>query len=318
MNQNKNKGNLTGKYDPLISVIIPTYNRKTKLARLLNSILESTYPKDKMEIIVVDDASTDGTKNFIEQKFSDVIIIRNQNELFVSESRNIGIKHATGEFIFLIDDDNVVDKMCMNELTKILQSNQKIGFVGPIMYYFSEKNKIAWAGAKRGKFTSLTKILKNHPTKPITETEYIPNALMVRKRVAEEIGLYDNKNFPFLYDDGDFCQRGKKKGYEIVVTSKAKVWHDIPLEENTVDKTRIYHCNTEKKAYFNSRNRILFQHKHTSKNQFLIFLLLFNWVVALYYLKIIINSKKSTKEKIGIIKSYWKGIFAGIKLTLQE
>ena len=90
---------------PLVSVVIPTHNRKEKLARLIKSILESDYPKDKLEIIVVDDASTDNTFEYIKKKYPQAKIIRNEEEKLLAESRNIGIKASKGKYIFLIDDD---------------------------------------------------------------------------------------------------------------------------------------------------------------------------------------------------------------------
>jgi glycosyltransferase involved in cell wall biosynthesis len=66
------------------------------LTRLINSILQSNYPQDKLEIIVVDDASTDGTYEEIRAKFHGVKIIRNEKEALPATSRNIGIKKLMG------------------------------------------------------------------------------------------------------------------------------------------------------------------------------------------------------------------------------
>jgi len=305
--------------EPLVSVIIPTYNRKMKLLRLLESIYESDYNKDRIEIIVIDDASTDGTSEEINKKFPGVITIRNQIELLPSASRNIGIMRTKGEFIFLIDDDNVVDRNCIKELLKTLLHNEKIGFVGPVMYYHCNKERIMWAGAKRGKLTSITKIFTNFPTKDLIDTPYIPNAVMTRKKIIEIIGPYDGKNFPFQYDDGDFCQRGINAGYRIAVVSNAKVWHDIPLPENTTEKLRMLHCQTEKLAYNNSKSRIYYQFKYAKKSQFIIFIIFFNWAIALYYLKLIIfDSKRSPQEKIRLSKGYLRGVLDGIKKVFQD
>ena len=301
--------------EPLISIVIQTFNRKNILTLLLESIFNSNYNKEKIQVIVVDDASTDGTSDEIKNKFSSVQVIRNQKELLASHSRNIGAKSTKGEFIFFIDDDNVIDKNCIKELVKILQSDDKIGNVGPLMYYFSEKNRIAWAGAKRGKLTSLTKVFDTMPEQSIVETDYIPNAIMTRKKIAEKVCYFDIVNFPFQYDDGDFSQRIKEQGYKIVFTKNSKVWHDISLPENVKEKTRSHHCNSEKMAYHSSKSRILYQFKYTSKVEFLIFILFFNWILSLYYLKIILfNSKRPFKEKCKIGISYLKGIRAGLKM----
>ncbi|MBU5689296.1 MAG: glycosyltransferase family 2 protein, partial [Candidatus Aenigmarchaeota archaeon] len=125
--------------DPLVSVVIPTYNRKEMLIRLIKSIKKSTYKN--LEIIVVDDASTDGTYEEIKRKFPDVKIVRNEKNLLLAASRNIGIKNSKGKYIFLIDDDNVVDKNCIYELVKSMENDKNIGIVGPIMYYYSDPKR---------------------------------------------------------------------------------------------------------------------------------------------------------------------------------
>jgi len=305
---------------PLVSIVIPTYNRKSMLVRLLDSIYGSDYPLEKLEIIVINDASTDGTEGEIEEKYPKVKLITNKDELFSSLSRNIGIKNAKAEFIFLIDDDNVVDKSCISELINVITSTEKSYFVGPLMYYYSDRKRVAWAGAKRNKLTSLTKVFTEFSnSKSIQKTEYVPNAIMIRKKIAEKVGMFDGKNFPFHYDDGDFCQRAKMEGCDIVFSTKAKVWHDIPLPEKINDRTRLFHCNTEKLAYYNSRSRILYQHKYTSKGQFFIFLIIFNWAVALYYFKIIlIDSKKTTREKFHLLKAYFKGNISGLRTIFND
>jgi len=86
---------------PLVSIVIPTHDRKEKLIRLINSILESDYPKDKLEIIIVDDASTDGTYEEITKIFPQVKVVRNGRKRLVAASRNIGFQKSKGEFVFL-------------------------------------------------------------------------------------------------------------------------------------------------------------------------------------------------------------------------
>src|SRR2546426_12697548 len=91
---------------PLVSVVVPTHNRKSAVTRCVESILRSSYPR--IEVIVVDDASTDGTFSHLSNLFPTAQLIRLEHEEMVSASSNSGCKHAKGEFVFLVDDDNVV------------------------------------------------------------------------------------------------------------------------------------------------------------------------------------------------------------------
>ena len=305
--------------DPLVSVIIPTHNRKNKLIRLIDSILQSNYPKEKLEIIVVDDASTDGTYKEIKKKFPEVKIIRNEKELFPAGSRNVGIKNAKGEYIFLIDDDNIVDKNCILELIKTFKSNQKMGVVAPIMYYLKVPNRIWCAGIGRSMITSLTKIIgrdeiDNGQYRSLIESKDFPNVFMVKREVIKKVGLFDDRTFPIHYEEADFGERVRRAGYRVVCNPKAKVWHDIPLSEEVEDKPRLFHCHNELRAYYCGRNRIIFHKKYSKWWQFLIFISIYNWLFTLYYLRVILlGSKKPFKERLKVAKAYLKGVVEGMK-----
>ena len=304
---------------PLVSVIIPTHNRKEKLIRLVESIVNSSYPKEKLEIIVVDDASTDGTYKEIKRKFPEVKVIRNERELFLANSRNIGIKNSSGKYIFFIDDDNVVDRNCIFELIKTLENDQKIGIAAPTMYYYKQPRRIWCTGIKRSKISSLTtkigadEIDQGQFNDPIESVDVL-NAFMIKREIINKVGLFNGKDFPIHYDEADFGERVRRVGYKIVFNPKAKVWHDIPLPEEERDKARLFHCHNELRAYYCGRNRIIFHKKYSKWWQFLIFVTIFNWLFTLYYLKVILlGSKKPFSERVKIAISYLNGIWSGLK-----
>jgi len=81
---------------PIVNIIIPTFNRKEKLDRLINSILKSSYPVNKLDIIVVDDASTDGTYEYIKNKYSTIKLIKNKKELLISGAGTGGCQKQKG------------------------------------------------------------------------------------------------------------------------------------------------------------------------------------------------------------------------------
>lgn len=303
---------------PLVSVIIPTYKRKDKLRRLLNSLLESDYPKDKMEIIVVVDADGEDYSDII-REFPVVRFIFNENEKFLAESRNIGIRSSKGEYLFIIDDDNVVDRRCIVELIKFMENNPEVGIAGPIMYYYKNPQRIWCAGIKRNYYTSLTRFVGRDEidngqfSKPIPSEDF-PNAFMIKKSVIDRVGYFDSKNFPIHYDEADFCKRAFLAGYKICLVPSAKVWHDIPLPEEIKEKARFFHIHNEFRAYYAGRNRMVFHKKYSKRHQWIIFLFIFNWIITAYYVTIIIfGSKQPLKKRISILKSYLKGVMGGLK-----
>jgi len=314
------------KNDPLVSVVIPTHNRKESLIRLIESIFNGSYPNDRLEIIVVDDASTDGTYEEIKKRYPQIRIIRNQREMLISGSRNLGIKNARGDYVFLVDDDNVIDRKCILELVKTMEekSDPPIGVVAPIMYYYKQPNRVWCAGVKRSMITSLTtrigqdEIDNGHFTK-IIESRDFPNAFMIRREIIEKVGLFDENAFPIHYDEADFMERVRQSRYRVVCNPKAKVWHDIPLPEDVKDKARSLHVHSEMRAFYAGRNRIIFHKRYSKWWQFLIFILIFNWLIALYYLRIILlGSRKPLKDRLKIAKAYLKGVIKGFMTTKKS
>jgi len=300
---------------PMVSVVIPTHNRKEKLTRLIKSILESDYPKDKLEIIVIDDASTDGTYERVKKLFLQVKIIRNDNEKLVSEWRHIGIKISRGKYIFLIDDDNVVAKNAIKELVKFMEEHSEVGVAGPIMYFLKDPSRIWCAGVKRNYWITTTKFVgfntrDSSRYKEPCESEDFPNAFMVRREVFEKIGLFNSKIFPIQYEEGDFCQRVKRSKYKVMVVPTAKVWHDIPLPEQIRTWTR--RLNSPLRAYCIARNRVLF-HTLWSRNALQrVVAILASIIISIYY--IVMTLRYSSDNRHVVIKSIIKGIIDAFKL----
>jgi glycosyltransferase involved in cell wall biosynthesis len=118
---------------PTVSVIIPTYNRARVLQRAIGSVLSQTY-KD-FEILVIDDASTDSTREVLSEKFGAeikcgrLIYIKNEKHLERSHSRNRGAQSAEGEYIALLDDDDIMLPECLEKLVHYLDEHKDIACV---------------------------------------------------------------------------------------------------------------------------------------------------------------------------------------------
>lgn len=303
---------------PLVSIVIPTYNRKEKATRLLTSILKSRYPKNNLEVIVVDDASTDGTFEELKRTFPQVQIIRNEKEQLLARSRNIGISNCRGKLIFLIDDDNVVEENTVSELVYAMNRMANLGVAGPIMYYFDAPSRI-WCGrVKRSNFTSLTSFpernLQRVNINRIVESDEFPNAFMVRREVFEKVGLFDEEIFPIHNDEGDFCKRVQRAGFKICLVPAARICHDTPLQPKKLSGTRSFHVQTPERAFYVARNRILFHRKYSRLCEFVIFLTVFLPLISTIYLRVILSdSSLPFRRRENIVQFYLQGIMAGLK-----
>jgi GT2 family glycosyltransferase len=303
---------------PLVSIVIPTYNRIEKTTRLLNSILKSRYPKDKLELIVVDDASTDGTYKELKRTFPHVHIIRNKKEKLLAQSRNIGISNCNGKLIFLIDDDNVVEENTVSELVNAMNRITDLGVAGPMMYYFDAPSRV-WCGrVKRSSITSLTSFperdMLHVNINRIVESDEFPNAFMIRRKVFEKVGLFDEKIFPIHNDEGDFCKRVQRAGFKIGLVPTARICHDTPLPTKKLSGTRSFHVQTPERAFYVARNRVLFHRKYSQLSEFVIFLTVFLPLISAIYLRVILSdSSLPFRRRENIAQFYLRGIIDGLK-----
>jgi len=316
--KNDNQNQLNSSNHIQVSIVIPTYNRKEMLLKLIESITNSNIANDKLEIIIIDDLSEDDTSQTVAKKFGKIVkIIRNSKKLNVSASRNIGIRKSIGKYILILDDDNVLDKKCISNLLNFMnEDTQSIyGIIAPIMFYYDNPKMVWCAGIERNMYTSFTTFIWRNKiwdnSKQLIASKDFPNAFMIRREALERVDLMNEKTFPIHYEEADFGERVRLTGYKIACVTSAKLWHKIPSPHFETDRSRLYHCHNKKRAYYSGRNRIIFHKKYSTIIQFIIYLLIFNQIVVLYYTWIIISSPKPLLLRLSIEKSYLVGILNG-------
>jgi len=131
---------LTQDDDPLISIITVNFNGKKFLGNLFNSILDLNYSREKIQIIMVDNNSTDGSVKFVKKEFPQVEIIALKENKGYAGGNNEGFSRSKGKYIALINNDCVVEKDWLSEMLSIFRQstdNSKIGVVGPkVVFYY--------------------------------------------------------------------------------------------------------------------------------------------------------------------------------------
>jgi len=166
---------------PLVSVYIPTKNRQALLATAIDSILQQTYPN--VEILVVDDGSTDNTFEFLTQlanKHNNIVIFKNEVSKGACAARNIAIKQANGEFVTGLDDDDVFLPSRIESLVSAY--DDKYAFVCSSMYWdYGKKKRII--DAKEGGITLAQQLSYNEATSQV----------LVKKERVLSIGGFDEE-----------------------------------------------------------------------------------------------------------------------------
>ena len=197
---------------PKVSIIIPAFNEEKMIGQCLQSLLVLNYPKNKYEILVVDNNSTDATAKII-QKYE--VSYLKEKRPAPAAARNLGIKKAKGEIVAFMDADCVVDKNWLINLIKGFHPNTKIAGVGGDIRALTHKNLIEkWADV----------FLFNHKFTKIPFL--ITGNCAYKTEVVKKVGLF---NPSFRYgEDVDLSWRIFSLGYQFAYAPKAIVYHQVP------------------------------------------------------------------------------------------
>ena len=289
---------------PLVSVIVLNYNAGELLVNCVNSLKKSEYTN--LEILVVDNISSDGSQKKCKEKFPDIKLIQNDKNLGYCGGNNIGIKQAKGKFIVILNPDTIVEPNCINEL--ILAYNKfGEGLYQPKILSLNEENIIQSTGNMLHVFGfGFARDKGNKVEEKIEEIEEIGYAsgtcLFTSREVIDKVGLLDE--FLFLYhDDLDLGWRAAQIGINSYYVPKSKIFH---VESYSLKWS-------SKKFYWLERNRKYCILTHYSKKTYdkmrfsLILVDLFVW--AFYFSKGFLGVKIKAeldirKNKKNIEKKY--------------
>ncbi|MEM4067580.1 MAG: glycosyltransferase family 2 protein [Candidatus Micrarchaeaceae archaeon] len=302
---------------PLISVIIPTMDRPKMLKRCIKSVIAGSYKN--LEIIVTDDSELDRSKlvtDKLRKEFKDLIYIHN-NERSVSVAINRAVKQSKGEYIFILDDDNAIDKDCIKWLVHSISKNNDVGIVGPLALYYSNKNIIMHAGTIRSRF--MRRAIYPHQNEKWIgqinegeEVEDFANAFMFKKAAAKKAGLWDLL-VPHMGEDGDFEARVRKMGYKVIINPKAKTYHDIPYNPKEPYFLRI----SERRMYHSMHSKVLYVFRYDNMQQKITFALSIPIYLG-FYIKAVIKDKNSKNNKLKLLKSLLKGTLDGFADAIKK
>lgn len=264
-----------------IAIIVLNYNGKKNTLECINSIKRLKKANYEVEIIIVDNASSDGSRQAF-SKLKDIILINNQSNLGYSGGNNIGIKEAlkrNSDYILILNNDTIVEK---NFLVNLIKATNKGDIISPKIYFakgfeFHESRykkadlgKVIWyAGGEIdwqnviGKHIGVDEVDKGQYSASI-ETGFATGACMfVKREVFEKVGFFDEKYFLYL-EDIDLCERAKRAGFKITFEPKAIIWHKNASSSGG--------SGSKLQDYYITRNRLLFSLKYAKlKTKFAVF-----------------------------------------------
>ena len=278
---------------PLVSVIVLNYNAGELLLNCINSLKKSKYTN--LEILVIDNISSDGSQTKCKEQFPDIKLIQNKENFGYCGGNNIGIKEAKGEFIVILNPDTIVESNCIEELI-FAQNKFGDGLYQPKILSLNEENIIQSTGNMLHTFGfGFARDKGNKISDKNEEIEKIGYAsgtcLFTSRKVLEKVGLLDE--FLFLYhDDLDLGWRAAQIGISSFYVPKSKIFH---VESYSLKWSA-------KKFFWLERNRKYCLLTHYSKNTYkkmrfsLMLIDLFVW--AFYFSKGFLGAKIKAESEI--------------------
>ena len=259
---------------PELSIITINYNGLQDTCELLETL---PLKDERLEVIVVDNASKNDETTLIEQRFPQVTVIRSEKNLGFAGGNNLGIKASHGKYLFFVNNDTVfkrekpIQYAGYTPLSSITMRNRSIGFGEP----------------DRGQYD------KAHTT-PYAHGA----AMMVKREVIEKAGLMPECYFLY-YEELDWSMMIRRAGYEIWYEPACIIYHK---------ESQATGQNSPLKTYFITRNRLLFNQRNQSRP--------IRWLTTLYLIGIVAAKdilKYYIKRRPDLASATMKGVFHYLK-----
>ncbi len=218
-----------------LSIIIVNWNTKDLLADCLESLIG--IQQSVREVIVVDNASMDGSAGMVYAHFPWVTLIESPDNLGFAAGNNLALRHATGKYVLLLNPDTVVTEWAIERLWHVLAACPTAGIAGAQLLNADGSPQMS-VGIYPSVWSELP--LLNRRLNPVRSTRQISTAggdltvqsvdwvsgacLMIKREVIEAIGLLD-ESFWLYTEETDWCYRAKTAGWDVLLVLQSQVYH---------------------------------------------------------------------------------------------
>lgn len=243
---------------PHVVTVILNTNRRADTLACLASLQQNTYPRHT--VIVLDNASSDGSVDAIRASFPSVQIVSLTENRGYAGNNNVGLHAALeqrADWVFVLNEDTILDPDCLTHLVEAGENDARIGVVGPMVYHHDEPTVIQSAGGELSRWWEARHAGQNEEdrgqfARP-REVDWVSGcAIMVRRAVVEQAGMLDERFF-YYWEETEWCLRARKAGWRILHAPGARLWHK-GVQRNYRPGPSV--------TYYNTRNRFLLLAKH--------------------------------------------------------
>jgi GT2 family glycosyltransferase len=224
-----------------LSIVLVNWNTRELLRACLASLRSALANSPlRAEVLVVDNASADGSAAMVAEAFPEVRLIANRENRNYAGGNNQGLAESTGEFILLLNPDTEVPEGALEALCGVLRERPEAGAVAPALVYPDGRVQDSVRGfpsprALLGELTGLARLRPgsawdSYRTRvpsggePVPVDQPMASAFLVRKAALDRIGHFDEQ-FPLFFNDVDLCYRLKEAGWEIMYDPRVRIVH---------------------------------------------------------------------------------------------
>jgi N-acetylglucosaminyl-diphospho-decaprenol L-rhamnosyltransferase len=302
-----------------LSIVILNWNVRDLLERCLASLRSERYV---LEIIVVDNASHDGSLAMLRDEYPQVEVIANAVNRGFTGGNNQGIEAACGRYVMVLNPDTEVLGDALDRLVGYLDGHPDVGAIGPqllnpdrsvqssrrrfptLVTAFFESTWLQGLAPRR---TLARYYMDDVPVSPAHEVDWLSGACTVfRRAVLDGVGLYDAQTFYMYSEELDLCRRIKAAGWKIVYLPEAQVVHYVGKSSDQAVAARHIYFQTSKVRYVRK------WHGAFPASVLRVFLLSqYSWQIALESAKGLLGSKRELRRQR--VKVYWQVIRTGLQ-----
>lgn len=257
---------------PVATVIVLGYNDKKYLDTCLGSLLDQDMPGEAFEIIYADNASSDGSANYVAERFPTVRVIRFEENYGFAEGNNRAANYARGRYICFQNDDTIAHRRWLAELIKAVESDPmaRAAHAAGLPLHLGEYHERK-APLKRGVMCELTRygyvdFTETELNSIVTPTLHVAGgSFLIDSKILDQLQYYFDPTYFMYNEDTDLGLRINNLGYKVLFTSKAAMYHERAPERRT-----ILNRKGLRMTYLVTRNRFITFYKNMFGLEFLL------------------------------------------------
>jgi GT2 family glycosyltransferase len=248
---------------PTVFAIVVNYNGQALTLDCLASLCRVSY--NDLSVLVVDNASTDGSVKSIREQFPGITLLEAGDNLGYPGGNNLGMEYAlthSADYILILNNDMEVDQNMVAALVETAQQHPDAGMICGKVFYYNPRDMIWSAGSRMDMRTGSPELIGCNETDTgqydmERELESVDGCMMlVTARACKQVGLFDTTYFAY-YEDTDWAIRFRRAGFRILYTPHAVAWHKVSATNRQNGRRSPF------QVYYHIRNHLLFLSRYS-------------------------------------------------------